>query len=244
MFNFRLRIRAGQINFLPGGGAEKRLCVVYWQCSRVTTSRTDRPRRASYPEMEVPICFFLDNLKFSLLMKLPHTSEASGLIMCSSRLPEYGAQQLLRLRWQTGDNFIDRINKKQQNGLIIENPPEGDDILSIPWDKRGPVAYYIELSFEVAALVVDFVHHLHMLLWANVFLSLASLVIIMQLRCLINEIQRKFKHRNYLWVLNPMEKSCPLATAEDLKQNSDNCAICWEKMETARKLPCSHLFHK
>lgn len=115
---------------------------------------------------------------------------------------------------------------------------------AISWDKRGPVAYYIELSFEVAALVVDFGHHLHMLLWSNIFLSMASLVIIMQLRYLINEIQRKFKkHRNYLWVLNHMEKSYPLATAEDLKQNCDNCAICWEKMETARKLPCSHLFH-
>lgn len=38
--------------------------------------------------------------------------------------------------------------------------------------------------------------------------------------------------------------SYPPATAEDLSQNSDNCAICWEKMESARKLPCSHLFHK
>lgn len=73
---------------------------------------------------------------------------------------------------------------------------------------------------------------------------MASLVIIMQLRYLTNEIQRKFKkHRNYLWVLNHMEKNYPLATAEDLHQNSDNCAICWEKMDTARKLPCSHLFH-
>lgn len=66
----------------------------------------------------------------------------------------------------------------------------------------------------------------------------------MQLRYLTNEIQRKFKkHRNYLWVLNHMEKNYPLATFDDLQQNSDNCAICWEKMDTARKLPCSHLFH-
>ncbi|XP_053672554.1 E3 ubiquitin-protein ligase AMFR-like [Anopheles nili] len=115
---------------------------------------------------------------------------------------------------------------------------------SISWDKRGPVAYYIELTFEVAALIVELVHHLHMMLWSNIFLSMASLVILMQLRYLFNEIQRKIKkHRNYLWVLNHMEKSYPLATSDDLKQNSDNCAICWEKMETARKLPCAHLFH-
>lgn len=83
-----------------------------------------------------------------------------------------------------------------------------------------------------------------MLVWSNIFLSMASLVIIMQLRYLTNEIQRKFKkHRNYIWVLNHMEKNYPLATAEDLQHNSDNCAICWEKMDTARKLPCAHLFH-
>lgn len=115
----------------------------------------------------------------------------------------------------------------------------------VSWDKRGPFAYYIELGFDVASLIIDLAHHLHMLLWSNIFLSMASLVIVMQLRYLTHEIQRKFKkHRNYLWVLNHMEKSYPLATAEDLSQNSDNCAICWEKMETARKLPCSHLFHK
>lgn len=115
----------------------------------------------------------------------------------------------------------------------------------VSWDKRGPFAYYIELGFDVASLTVDLAHHMHMLIWSNIFLSMASLVIVMHLRYLTHEIQRKYKkHRNYLWVLNHMEKSYPLATAEDLQHNSDNCAICWEKMETARKLPCSHLFHK
>ena len=106
------------------------------------------------------------------------------------------------------------------------------------------MSYYTEFGFDLGALLVDLAHHLHMLVWSNIFLSMASLVIIMQLRYLTNEIQRKFKkHRNYVWVLNHMEKNYPLATAEDLQHNSDNCAICWEKMDTARKLPCSHLFH-
>uniref|UniRef100_A0A336MLV3 CSON003598 protein n=1 Tax=Culicoides sonorensis TaxID=179676 RepID=A0A336MLV3_CULSO len=117
-------------------------------------------------------------------------------------------------------------------------------VVTSSWDKRGPISYYIELSFEIGVLVIDLLHHLHMLIWSNIFLSMASLVIVMQLRYLTNEIQRKIKkHRNYLLVLNHMEKSYPPATAEDLSQNSDNCAICWEKMESARKLPCSHLFH-
>lgn len=86
------------------------------------------------------------------------------------------------------------------------NGPTGRDSTSI-LEKRGPLVYYVELGFELTALIVDFVHHLHMLLWSNIFLSMASLVICMQLRYLFHEIQlRCKKHRNYLWVLNHMEQ--------------------------------------
>ncbi|XP_044744606.1 E3 ubiquitin-protein ligase AMFR-like isoform X2 [Coccinella septempunctata] len=112
------------------------------------------------------------------------------------------------------------------------------------WERRGPVIYYTELSFEMIALVIDFVHHLHMLIWSNIFLSMASLVICMQMRYLFQEIQRKYKkHRNYVWVRNHLELNYPMATSAELTENSDNCAVCWEKMESARKLPCGHLFH-
>lgn len=84
---------------------------------------------------------------------------------------------------------------------------QGENSSSPVWEKRGPLAYYAELIFELAVLLLDFVHHLHMLLWSNIFLSMASLVICMQLRYLFHEIQRRIKkHRNYLWVLNHMEQ--------------------------------------
>lgn len=112
------------------------------------------------------------------------------------------------------------------------------------WDKRGPLTYYTDLTSELTALAVDFFHHIHMLLWSNIFLSMASLVICMQLRYLFYEIQRRItKHRNYLAVLSHMEQNYPMASQDELAENSDNCAICWEKMESARKLPCAHLFH-
>ena len=75
------------------------------------------------------------------------------------------------------------------------------------WDKRGPLAYYTELASELTVLAVEFLHHIHMLLWSNIFLSMASLVICMQLRYLFYEIQRRItKHRNYLAVLSHMEQ--------------------------------------
>lgn len=112
------------------------------------------------------------------------------------------------------------------------------------WERRGTYTYYSELVFELTGLTVDFFHHLHMLLWGNIFLSMASLVICMQLRYLFYEIQRKLKrHKNYLQVAKHMEVNYPLATPEEIEANSDDCAICWDHMDSARKLPCGHMFH-
>lgn len=112
------------------------------------------------------------------------------------------------------------------------------------WERRATYVYYTELFFELVALGTDFLHHLHMLLWGNIFLSMASLVICMQLRYLFYEIQRRAKkHNNYLRVIRHMETNYQMATHEELEDNSDDCAICWDSMEAARKLPCGHLFH-
>lgn len=112
------------------------------------------------------------------------------------------------------------------------------------WENRSVYVYYSELIYELASLSIDFVHHLHMLLWGNIFLSMASLVICMQLRYLFYEFQRRIKrHKNYRRVVRNMQARFPMATQEDLEVNTDKCAICWEGMEAARKLPCGHLFH-
>ncbi|RUS76010.1 hypothetical protein EGW08_016215 [Elysia chlorotica] len=112
------------------------------------------------------------------------------------------------------------------------------------WEGRAIFVYYTELVFELVDLSVNFAHHTHMLLYGNIFLSMASLVISMQLRFLFYEFQRRLKrHKNYLRVVKDMESKFPMATQEDLEHNADDCAICWEKMESARKLPCGHLFH-
>ncbi|XP_008481685.1 E3 ubiquitin-protein ligase AMFR-like [Diaphorina citri] len=114
------------------------------------------------------------------------------------------------------------------------------------WKRRGPLAYYMEFSFDLAALFIELAHYAHMLVWvwANMFLSVASFMICMQLKVLYQEIMGKLeKHSKYRRVLEFMEKNYPTATAQDLAENSDKCPICWEVMDSARKLPCSHLFH-
>ena len=61
--------------------------------------------------------------------------------------------------------------------------------------------YVTELVFELSELSIDMVHHVHMLVWGNIMLTMASLVICMQLRLLFYQLQHKVKtHRNYLRV--------------------------------------------
>ena len=78
-------------------------------------------------------------------------------------------------------------------------------------------------------------------------LSMASLVIFMQLRVLYAQlVGRLRRHLNYMRILNLVKSICPLEELDNLKSNDEDdnqCAICWENAAVARRLPCSHLFH-
>ncbi|KAH9389022.1 hypothetical protein TYRP_008374 [Tyrophagus putrescentiae] len=112
------------------------------------------------------------------------------------------------------------------------------------WEKRASITYYIELTFDLLILSIEFCHHFHMLFWGNIILSVSTLVIVFQLRALFNDINRRIKkHKNYLQVLNLMEENFSVASDDELARNNDDCAICWDQMKAARKLPCGHLFH-
>ncbi|KAG6460750.1 hypothetical protein O3G_MSEX012201 [Manduca sexta] len=111
-------------------------------------------------------------------------------------------------------------------------------------DVAGPVAYYTHLTFDAVSLVVELAHVVHMVIFSNMLVSMASLVLLMQLRHLLHELQARLRrHRLYTSLATHMSKTYPMASREEVEKHEDNCAICWEPMKEARKLPCSHLFH-
>ncbi|NXV78274.1 AMFR ligase, partial [Atlantisia rogersi] len=76
------------------------------------------------------------------------------------------------------------------------------------WEGKGTYVYYTDFVMELTLLSLDLMHHIHMLLFGNIWLSMASLVIFMQLRYLFHEVQRRIRrHKNYLRVVGNMEAS-------------------------------------
>jgi len=112
------------------------------------------------------------------------------------------------------------------------------------WDGKAKVVYYINLSIELLYYGVDLVYHFHMLLWSNVFLSLASLVLYWNIQTLLVEIRKKLTaHTMFKKILKSVDIRFPMAVEEEIDLFADHCAICWDTLEQARKLPCGHLFH-
>lgn len=65
----------------------------------------------------------------------------------------------------------------------------------------------------------------------------------MQIRYLFSELLRRWnRHNNYMRVVRSIDSKFPIVT--DIDESDCQCAICWDKMESARKLPCKHLFHR
>uniref|UniRef100_A0A8C1CBT9 RING-type domain-containing protein n=1 Tax=Cyprinus carpio carpio TaxID=630221 RepID=A0A8C1CBT9_CYPCA len=87
------------------------------------------------------------------------------------------------------------------------------------WEDKEACIYYTDFVM-VIVFFWSFVH-----VYGNNWLSVADLIILRQLR---------FFSGNAIFSMATMEELAPL---------DDRCAICWENMYTAYKLPCGHLFH-
>eukprot|EP00794_Sanderia_malayensis_P018789 gene18789-20680_t len=113
------------------------------------------------------------------------------------------------------------------------------------WEEKAWLSYYSDLTFDCLILTVDLIYHMHMLLWSNVFLSMASLVLYWNIRKIFSEIKKKIrKHRIYCTITQKVKEKFESLTTEELDKVEDHCAICWEDMNKAKKLPCGHIFHQ
>ncbi|VIO95443.1 CUE domain containing protein [Brugia malayi] len=107
------------------------------------------------------------------------------------------------------------------------------------------LTYYLEFVHDLAIDFIDLLHYTHMLLYSQVVLSMACIVISMQLRSFYKSfIARIERHIKYKRICKYIDAHYQKATRIELNNLKDWCAVCWEQMDSARKLPCNHFFHE
>ncbi|KHN77840.1 E3 ubiquitin-protein ligase AMFR [Toxocara canis] len=107
------------------------------------------------------------------------------------------------------------------------------------------VSYYLDLAYDVLIDCVEFLHYAHMLLYSQIVLSIACVALSMQLRSFYKSLSTRIaRHLTHQRISAHIISHYREATKEELEALSDWCAICWEKMDSARCLPCAHYFHE
>ncbi|KAI6657527.1 E3 ubiquitin-protein ligase AMFR-like [Oopsacas minuta] len=107
------------------------------------------------------------------------------------------------------------------------------------WENKFVYLHYTEIVFSLLTLSIDFAHHIHMLLWVDMFLSMASLVLLMKLRFLYQEIYQKLeKHRSHWTITHNIQN-----LLDRVEPRREKCTICWDNINPGRILRCGHVFH-
>ena len=65
------------------------------------------------------------------------------------------------------------------------------------------------------------------------------------MRMVFNNLREKIvAYRNYRKLAHDMKNRYEDVPSEELEALDDVCAVCHDKMDTAKRLPCSHIFHQ
>jgi len=117
----------------------------------------------------------------------------------------------------------------------IENPES--------WPQRDSYNHGVQL---IGVCMVECFHILNLIyIWTFGFLtwSFLDLVLTQYLLSAYFKLTGAIRnHRDYFNVIHDINNKYPDATPEEIGDDC-NCAICQEKIERGKKLPCGHIFH-
>ncbi|KAF9400027.1 hypothetical protein BGZ94_005557 [Podila epigama] len=113
-----------------------------------------------------------------------------------------------------------------------------------PCESRRTIQYYTEFVTDTMILVTTLGHYLHIMYLHGISFTLIDAVLFLNMRSVFNNLRKKLSsHQAYRQALNNMQSLYPSATAKQLVEYSDDCAICRDSMTSAKILPCGHIFH-
>ena len=115
------------------------------------------------------------------------------------------------------------------------------------WESRGVYVYKTEFLTDSLILLAHLLHYCQILYIHGLSFTLIDAVLFLNMRIAFDSLREKINsYRNYQRLVQVMNSTFPSVGPEEFKANNldDTCIICRDKMEHARKLPCSHLFHE
>jgi hypothetical protein len=111
-------------------------------------------------------------------------------------------------------------------------------------ERRRSILFCIDFAVEACIDVMSLCHSA-LLYWLHgMSLQLVDAIILLHLRALA----LSFRHRvsrfvSFLAVSRDLQRMYADVSAEELAARQDDCAVCRERLDKAKRLPCGHLFH-
>ncbi|ORY90561.1 hypothetical protein BCR43DRAFT_499507 [Syncephalastrum racemosum] len=112
------------------------------------------------------------------------------------------------------------------------------------FENKRMVNYYAELGTDMLVLAITLLQYLQLMWMHGISFSLIDIVLILNVRSVMRSLYKKaIVHRDRWRAMTYVKTKYVDASPGELLKHNDDCAICREKMKSAKKLSCGHLFH-
>eukprot|EP00899_Mesostigma_viride_P025328 jgi/Mesvir1/5980/Mv00734-RA.1 len=122
--------------------------------------------------------------------------------------------------------------------------PSASGLLLLAWESRNAVLHVYDFVLDVASMALQLAHIAHILFLHGFALQIIDLVMFLHIRSVLGALFTRVRgFVNYWRATTNLRKAFKDATPQQLADFNDDCAICKERMQCAKVLPCGHLFH-
>jgi len=159
--------------------------------------------------------------------------------LCLSVFWDAGAAVLLLLTFECFTLFVDTLQTLGKYTIHLWDL-HGNGT----WEDRGKYMYMVEFFTDSVILLATLAHYVQILILHGISFTLIDMLIFLHIRIVFNNLRDKIHaYRNYKQLAENMERTYEHVSAEQLANMNESCAICRERLDAARRLPCGHLFH-
>ncbi|KAI7872036.1 hypothetical protein BDF14DRAFT_1873210 [Spinellus fusiger] len=111
-------------------------------------------------------------------------------------------------------------------------------------ESKRIINYYAELSADILILGCTLLQYLQLLWTHGISFGLVDIVLLLNVRSVLKNLYSKLQTHHQRWrAMSYVKSRYVYATSAEIAAYNDDCAICCDKMKTAKKLSCGHLFH-